>query len=53
MSHRPIDPTPRQPDSYRGYPAEYPTPGQTLFVLAVIVGAAVLAIGGLFARALS
>ena len=53
MSHRPLDPTPRQPDAYRGCRAEYPTPGQTLFVLAVIVAGAVLAIGGLFAWVLS
>lgn len=48
MTHRPIDPTPpREPDSYRGYRAEYPTPGQAWCAVAGIVLFAAICIGAL------
>ena len=49
MTHRPIDPTPpREPDSYRGYRAEYPTPGQAWCAVCGLVAVMVIGIGALF-----
>lgn len=50
---RPAAPRPSIPDAYRGYPAEYPSTGQTWFVLAVIVGIALLGVVLLLGWALS